>query len=81
MQILQSDKIVDSAALTGPLFYRKLYQPGDYDLRILYDEDKNLTWTPGNFDLKKQPEIVIRIPRKLNVKKNWDNEGNVDLQK
>ncbi len=45
------------------------------------DEDKNLTWTPGNFALKKQPEIVVRIPRKLTVKKNWDNEGNVDLQK
>ena len=81
LQITQSDKIVDSIALTSLLFYRKLFQPGDYELRILYDEDKNLTWTPGNFALKKQPEIVVRIPRKLTVKKNWDNEGEVNLQK
>ncbi|MEO8711801.1 MAG: Ig-like domain-containing protein [Parafilimonas sp.] len=79
LQFVQNDKIVDSVALTKTELYRKLYKPGDYDLRILYDEDKNLTWTPGNFELKKQPEIVIRIPRKLTIKENWDNEVNINL--
>jgi hypothetical protein len=79
LQFIQNGIIVDSVALTKTEFYRKLYKPGDYDLRILYDEDKNLTWTPGNFVLKKQPEIAIRIPRKLTVKQNWDNEVNVNL--
>lgn len=79
LQFTQNDKVVDSAALTSTEFYRKLYKPGDYELRILYDEDKNLTWTPGSFELKRQPEIVIRLPRKLTVKKNWDNEGEINL--
>jgi hypothetical protein len=79
LQFVQSDKIVDSVALTQTEFYRKLYKPADYDLRILYDADKNMTWTPGNFELKRQPEITIRIPRKLTIKPNWDNEVNVNL--
>jgi hypothetical protein len=38
-----------------------------------------MTWTPGDFELKKQPEIVIAIPRKVAIKQNWDNEVNVQL--
>jgi hypothetical protein len=79
LQFLQNDKVVDSAALTGTEFYKKLYKPGDYQLRILYDEDKNMTWTPGSYELKKQPEIAISIPHKITVKSNWDNEVNINL--
>jgi hypothetical protein len=79
LQFSQNGKIVDSVALTKTEFYRKLYKPGDYNIRILYDADKNLSWTPGNFELKKQPEITIRIPRSINVKQNWDNEVNINL--
>jgi hypothetical protein len=79
LQFLQNDKVIDSSALTGTEFFRRLYKPGDYQLRILYDEDKNMMWTPGNYDLKKQPEIAISIPRKITVKPNWDNEVNINL--
>ncbi len=79
LQLLQNNMIVDSVALTSTEFYRRLYKPGEYNLRILYDTDKNMTWTPGNFEQKKQPEIAIRIPAKLTIKQNWDNEVNVNL--
>lgn len=79
LQLLQNNVIADSVALTSTEFYRRLYKPGDYDLRILYDADKNMTWTPGNFEIKKQPETVVAIPRKLTIKQNWDNEVNINL--
>ncbi len=79
LQLLQNKIVVDSVTLTSAEFYRKLYKPGDYNLRILFDSDKNMTWTPGNFELKKQPEIVIDIPRKITIKQNWDNEININL--
>jgi hypothetical protein len=79
LQFVQNNLVVDSVALTSNIFYRKLFKPGDYDLRILYDTDRNMTWTPGDFDLKKQPEIVIAIPRKVSIKQNWDNEVNIQL--
>ena len=79
LQLLQNNIIVDSVALTSTEFYRKLYKPGEYNLRILYDNDKNMTWTPGSFELKKQPEIVIRIPKPVTIRQNWDNEVNINL--
>jgi hypothetical protein len=79
LQLLQNNIIVDSVALTSAGFYRKLYKPGEYNLRILYDNDKNMTWTPGSFELKKQPEIVIRIPKPVTIRQNWDNEVNIEL--
>jgi hypothetical protein len=33
----------------------------------------------GSYDLKRQPEISIRIPRRLTIKQNWDNEVNINL--
>jgi hypothetical protein len=65
--------------LTKTEFFRQLYKPGDYNIRILYDADKNMTWTPGSFELKKQPEITIHIQRRITIKQNWDNEVNVIL--
>ena len=79
LQVLQGSSIIDSIPLTGAEVYRKLYKPGEYELRILNDENKNGMWDAGNYLLKKQPEISISIPRKLTIKANWDNEVNINL--
>jgi hypothetical protein len=52
----------------------KLYKPGEYNLRILQDENQNGIWDSGNYRLKKQPEKIIALKNKLMVKANWDNE-------
>jgi hypothetical protein len=80
LQFVQGDKLLESVPLTQPEFQRKLYRPGTYDLRILYDTNKNGVWDPGKFfDLKRQPEIVYLIPRQLSVRANWDNEVTIIL--
>ena len=79
LQFVQGINIVDSVVLTQNEWSRKLFPPGDYTIRILYDENKNGTWDPGNFETKKQPEITILIPRKITVKANWDNETDIKL--
>jgi hypothetical protein len=61
-------------------FYAKLFQPGDYDLRILYDDNKNGIWDAGSFfKHHQQPEKVLSISRKLTVKANWDNIVDITL--
>ncbi len=77
--LVQGDKIVKSVAMLTADWIEKLFKPGDYEIRILYDTNKNLVWDAGDFDTKKQPEIVQRIPRKLLIKPNWDNEVDIDL--
>lgn len=57
-----------------------LIQPGDYELRILFDTNGNGIWDPGEFSRKIQPEIVIPRKQRLNIRPNWDNEVEIDLQ-
>ena len=80
LQLVQGDKIVESIVLTDKEWYRKLFNPGDYDLRILYDKNKNGIWDPGHFfGSHRQPEIVITLDTKLSVRANWDNEKEITL--
>ncbi|MCY7291004.1 MAG: Ig-like domain-containing protein [Ferruginibacter sp.] len=60
-------------------FMNNMFTPGEYGVRILYDKDKNGKWTPGNYLKKLQPEIVVALPQKLNVKADWDNEREINL--
>ncbi len=79
LQLVQNDKIVKSVPLTTVEWSVRLFEPGDYELRLLNDDNKNGIWDPGNFDEKRQPEIVRRIPRKLTIKANWDNDVDINL--
>lgn len=74
-QFVLNGQVVFSFPLTSPNFSQPLFTPGEYDLRILYDANKNGVWDPGQFfGIHKQPELVKPITRKVVVKANWDNE-------
>ncbi len=80
LQLVQNEKPVESIPLTQPDFQRKLYRPGTYDIRILYDTNKNGVWDPGKFfGEKRQPEIVYLHPKQVVIRANWDNEVTITL--
>lgn len=80
LQLVQSDQVKLSHPFTNAQFHSTLVEPGEYELRILYDENKNGEWDAGEFFGKHlQPEKVQPIPAKLNVRANWDNEMNIEL--
>ncbi|MEY3737736.1 MAG: hypothetical protein RL544_514 [Bacteroidota bacterium] len=75
LQITERNEVVNSYPLTSNQLVIKRYKPGSYDLRILFDANKNGVWDTGSFKLnKRQPEIVIEIPKPISVRNNWDNE-------
>jgi hypothetical protein len=81
LQFVQGDQVKFSHPMNSREFYAQLFQPGEYDLRILYDENKNGIWDAGEFFGKhRQPEKVQPINRKLNVKANWDNIVDITLE-
>jgi hypothetical protein len=80
LQFVQNNEVKYSYPLTTRAFNARLFVPGDYDLRILFDENKNGKWDPGVFfKNRRQPEKVMPISRKLTVKANWLNELDITL--
>lgn len=80
LQFVQNDAILSSFPLSAINFSQELFSPGEYDLRILSDANKNGIWDPGEFfGRRKQPETVTPVQRKINVKANWENEFEIAL--
>jgi uncharacterized protein (DUF2141 family) len=76
----QGDKIVHSHIFINKEFYARIFRPGEYELRLLFDENKNGVWDTGEFfGGHRQPERVLPISRKITVKANWDNEVDITL--
>jgi hypothetical protein len=74
------DKIILSYKMGPSLRYNnKLFIPGEYQLRILYDTNQNGVWDPGDYYKHLQPEIAVPLKNKINVKANWDNEIDITL--
>ncbi|MCS3797874.1 Ig-like domain-containing protein [Niastella sp. OAS944] len=82
LQFISGDQVKFSWPMTNKEFYARLFAPGEYDLRILYDDNKNGIWDPGSFFEKRhQPEKVLPISRKITVKAKWDNIIDITLEK
>jgi uncharacterized protein (DUF2141 family) len=56
-----------------------LILPGDFEISILFDSNKNGKWDTGNYWKKIQPERVVARKETFNVRPNWENELSVDL--
>ena len=80
LQFVQNGVILFSSPLTTNQYSNSLINPGDYELRILLDENKNGIWDAGSFfGQRRQPELVKPIERKITVKANWENEFDISL--
>jgi hypothetical protein len=79
IQFTQGDEIKEFFAITGKEWQNKLFPPGEYEIRILYDANQNGKWDPGNYAKKIQPEKVIALPKKISIRENWDNESEISL--
>jgi uncharacterized protein (DUF2141 family) len=79
LQFVQNEAIVSSYPLTSEAWSAALFNPGEYEMRILYDENKNGVWDTGNFDRKRQPEKVYSISQKLSVRENFEKDVDIEL--
>ena len=78
--LMQQNKIIRSVPLLSNTMTIEMFPPGEYTLRILYDNNKNGEWDPGIFFGQHiQPELVQPIKRKILVKAAWQNEFEIAL--
>ena len=79
LQFVQGDEIKNSYPLTSLEWSNKFINPGEYEIRILFDSNNNGKWDTGNYSKKLQPEKAITLKDKLAIKANWDNERDIKL--
>ena len=48
--------------------------PGNYLIRLIFDDNGNGIWDTGSFLEKRQPERVIYYPQAIEVRANWELE-------
>ena len=76
IQITDKDKIIQSMIAKGVNTYAeqlKAVEPGQYDLKVITDLNRNGRWDTGNYDLKLQPEPIY-IKKMEQLRANWDLE-------
>lgn len=79
--LIQDQKVKFSYPITQNILRIPLLPPGDYQLKLLTDNNQNGHWDTGQFMGKKmQPEIVRNLKLILNIKSKWDNEMNLILK-
>ena len=49
-------------------------KPGEYQIKLIIDNNGNKKWDTGNYQLNLQPEKVIFYQDKITIRENWDNE-------
>ena len=79
LQFLRGDDVVRAIPVTANTWNDKLFEPGDYDVRIVYDTNNNGVWDAGSYTGKRQPEKAITLPKKISVRAGWDNEKDIEL--
>ncbi len=54
-------------------------KPGEYLVRVIYDENDNREWDTGNYLEKRQPEKIRYYRDTLEVRSNWDINEPIQL--
>lgn len=73
-KVLDSEYSTESSTIVFESFL-----PKKFFARIIYDDNANGVWDPGNFLEKTQGEEVIYYPAELEGRPNWDVEENFIL--
>lgn len=82
--LTQDDKIKFQYPIHQSLLNIPLLPPGDFQLKVLEDENNNGKWDTGKYgfgNAKKQPEKIWLLPSKLNIRADWENELNISINK
>jgi len=69
-----TDSLVYTNTITDSVVTLKLLDPGDYNARIIIDNNRNGKWDPGVLLKHQQPEKVFNYPGAIVLKAGWDNE-------
>ena len=75
-------KVVHSDPVTKntTLLYKN-YPIGKYNVRVIYDANKNGKWDSGNVKRKEYPENIWNYEKVITLRSNWDAEETIVIPK
>ena len=80
--LILDNKIKYSYPIKQPIVQVRKLPPGEYNLRLLADNNDNGYWDTGKFGRSQlQPEIVKQLPEILSIRANLENELNIIINK
>lgn len=80
--LTNENKVKFSYPLSGGLLRVPKLVPGEYQIKILEDENSNGKWDNGVYNaVHRQPEKVWDLKIKVTIKADWENEFNLNLKK
>lgn len=75
VQLFSADKMIKEIHISdNELITYEYMDPGKYTLKVIYDENNNRKWDPGDYFYKLQPEKVDFFPNEITIRANWDVE-------
>lgn len=75
----KGDVVASEYTENNPIINFNLLNPAIYSLRIIYDENKNKTYDPGNYLEKRYSEQVVYFSKEIDIRSNWDIEQTFDV--
>lgn len=78
--LMKDNKIFLQQQVKQEKYKIKLFNPGEYQVSVLFDSNNNGKWDTGNYWKRLQPEKVVARKQTLQIRANWDNEMRIDLK-
>jgi uncharacterized protein (DUF2141 family) len=79
LNLYRNDALELSRRVDANRIRYRIFHPGDYEIRILFDRNRNGKWDTGDYWKKLQPEKILSRPQKWSVRANMDNELTINL--
>ncbi len=77
--LIQNNEIKKSIPVNSTSWYQRLFVPGEYRVKVLYDTNNNGVWDNGYFPAGLQPEVVRDLKLTITIRANWDNETELNF--
>lgn len=75
-KVIRTDAFTSNTTITY-----KNYPVGKYNIRVVYDNNKNGKWDSGNVKRREYPENTWLYTKDITLRSNWDAEENIDIPK